>query len=187
LQFKAREPGVQVSGAAVLSIVEGMMHNSDSSLRESLRSMALRMLAKHGIHDIRKDEWYPHQAWLDAFREISEHIGSATLRTIGEKIPETALWPSDIEKIEEGLSSIDVAYHMNHRGGEIGHYRFSATGTRSGKMVCDNPYPCAFDLGIIKATARRFTPKGTVVIVEHDDSEPCRNKGGESCTYRISW
>jgi hypothetical protein len=186
MQFKAITPGVEVSGAAVLSVIEGMSRCSDLDLMESFRKMAIRMLTKHGIVEPQKDKWYLQQAWLDAFKEISEEIGPATLKMIGEKIPDTALWPSDIETIHEGLASIDVAYHMNHRGGEIGHYIYSSTGKKSGKMVCNNPYPCDFDLGIIKATARRFSPKGITAVVGHDDAGPCRKKGGESCTYRIS-
>jgi len=189
-EFKAIDSNVEVSGAAVLSVIEGMTRCSDCDLMESFRRMATRILAKNGIDSPRKDKWYPQQAWLDAFREISEEIGPATLRMIGEKIPETALWPPEVTTIEEGLASIDVAYHMNHRGGEIGHYRYEEThqaGWKSGKVICNNPYPCAFDHGIIKATARRFAPKDKAPIVTHDDSRPCRQKGGDSCTYLVSW
>jgi len=85
------------------------------------------------------------------------------------------------------LASIDVAYHMNHRGGEIGPYDFEKTGDRSGKMICPNPYPCDFDMGIIAAVANKFAPEGTFVTVKQDDSQPCRNEGADSCTYLISW
>ena len=177
-QFKAINPKVEVSGAAVLSVVEGI---------EAFKKTALEILAKHGIADPKKEGWYLQQSWLDAFREISEKIGPATLRRIGTKIPETAMWPSEIKTVEEALASIDVAYHMNHQGGEIGHYRFEKTGKKSGRFLCDNPYPCAFDFGIIKATARRFAGKDAIPVVKHDDTQPCRAKGGESCTYLISW
>jgi hypothetical protein len=189
-QFKAIDPNVEVSGAAVLSVIEGMTRCSDCDLMESFRKMATRILTKNGIENPQHDKWYLQQAWLNAFAEIADEIGPATLRMIGEKIPETALWPPEINTIEEGLASIDVAYHMNHRGGEIGHYRFEEvhqTGRRSGRMVCDNPYPCSFDFGIVKATARRFASKDQPPIVTHDDSRPCRQKGADSCTYQILW
>ena len=81
-QFKAMAPGVEVCGAAVLSVVEGM---------ELSRSMALRILKEHGIEKPTKKSWHPQQAWLHAFKDISEKVGPATLRRIGTKIPETAL------------------------------------------------------------------------------------------------
>jgi hypothetical protein len=50
--------------------------------------------------------------------------------------------------------------------------------------VCDNPYPCAFDRGIITAMAQGFELQAKVV---HDDAKPCRKQGAESCTYIASW
>jgi len=44
------------------------------------------------------------------------------LFAIGKAIPESAIFPPEIQGLEMGLSAIDIAYHMNHRGGEIGHY-----------------------------------------------------------------
>lgn len=177
-QFKAIVPWVEVKGAAVLSFLEGM---------GGFRNRALLILERHGIPDPKEDKWYPQQAWLDAFKEISEHIGQATLEAIGKKIPDTAVWPPEVKSLEDSLASIDIAYHLNHRGGEIGHYRFEKTGGTSARIVCDNPYPCSFDLGIIKATATKFASGKVIPTVKHDDSHPCRRKGGNSCTYNITW
>jgi hypothetical protein len=177
-QFQAIAPGVEVSGAAVLSVIRGM---------PAFEARARRILLAHGMVDPREDRWYPQQAWLDAFRTIAADIGGATLTQIGKKIPESAIWPPVINTVAAALASIDVAYHLNHRGGEIGHYHFEPRGPRAAVMVCDNPYPCAFDQGIIEATARRFSPEGVFLWVTHDPSKACRQKGGESCTYDISW
>jgi hypothetical protein len=176
-QFIALAPGVEVNGAAILSVVEGM----------GAFIKPRKILARYGIVDPKAGEWYSQQAWLDAFKEIAERIGPATLRVIGNKIPEVALWPPGVDTVEKALASIDVAYHMNHRGGEIGHYHYQRINEQSARMVCDNPYPDDFDLGIIEATARRFSPEGTLVFVRHDDSQPCRKKDGDSCTYLVVW
>jgi hypothetical protein len=179
-QFKAFSPNVQVSGAGVLTLVAGM---------EAFEEMALQILAKHGIIDPKENEWYPCQPYLDAYREIAETIGPYRLKRIGRAAPERALWPPDIDSIEKALASIDAAYHMNNRGDEVGHYHFEKTGERSGKMECYNPYPCSFDIGLIEATATKLAPPGTTVTVRHesDDQQPCRQEGGERCTYHISW
>ena len=127
------------------------------------KAMAFEILAKNGIKDLKPNEWYPQQAWLDAFKSISETIGPFTLCIIGKKIPENAQWPPEINEIHAALSSIDIAYHMNHRiddkilfnpeTGEmsegIGHYKYTITSETTGTMVCNNPYPCDFDRGII--------------------------------------
>lgn len=177
-EYRAISPLVEVSGAAVLAVVKGM---------GAFEATARRLLAEQGIVDPRENSWHPQQAWLNAFRAIADNIGPATLTQIGRKIPETAHWPPVIRTVEAALASIDTAYHLNHRGGEIGHYRFEQTGTGAGCVVCDNPYPCAFDIGIIDATARHFSPQGVFLQVTHDDSKPCRQKGGDSCTYQVVW
>lgn len=177
-QFKVFTPGVQVNGQTVLSIVEGM---------GLFKERALRILAENSISNPQPEQWYSQQAWLNAFKTIAETIGQATLYQIGKKIPENAIWPPDIDSIEKALASIDTAYHLNHRGGEIGHYTFTPAADRSGKMVCHNPYPCDFDRGLVEAIARKFAPTGAVVIVKHDDRQPCRKSGAHTCTYLISW
>ncbi len=153
---------------------------------ELFRNNAIAILKKNGIDDPEPGKWYKQQDWLNAFKEISIKVGESTLNNIGKKIPENARWPPEIDTIEKGLASIDMAYHMNHRNGDIGNYEFVKAGEREAKLVCDNPYPCAFDKGLIQAVARKFAPKNIVVRIDHD-ANGCRNKGGQSCTYMVSW
>jgi len=177
-QFKALSPGVEVNGQTVLSIVDGM---------GAFKDAALAILKKSGIENPQPDHFYPQQAWLTAFKEIAEKFGPSTLTMIGKKIPENAIFPPEINTIEKALSAIDMAYHMNHRGGEIGHYRYQSSGEKSARLVCNNPYPCDFDRGIIMAMSRRFAPAGKTPKIVHDDSQPCRKNGADSCTYLVSW
>ncbi len=178
-QFKAFAPGVSVNGETVLSVVAGM---------GGFKAQALKILAKNGIEDPQPGKWYSQQAWLDSFKDISESIGAKILFEIGKKIPENAQWPPEIDSIEKALPSIDLAYRMNHKDGEIGHYNFKHKDEKSGIMVCHNPYPCEFDRGILISVARKFKPASSpFVTVKHDDTAPCRTKGADSCTYLIAW
>ena len=177
-QFKAFALKVEVNGEVIAALVDGM---------GAFKPMGLQALGEHGIPDPQPGKWYPQQAYLDAFKKIADKLGAATLKGVGKKILEKAAWPLNINCAEKALASVDVAYHMNHRGGGIGRYRFEKTGDRAGKMICETPYPCAFDLGILEAAAKKFAPADALVRVTHDDRQPCRNKGGESCTYLVSW
>ncbi len=177
-QFVALQQNVEVNGQTVLSVVNGM---------GAFEFAAKQLLKKNGIPDPQPDNWYLQQAWLDAFKEIHDKLGANTLFQIGLKIPQSAKFPPEIDDIEKALSAIDIAYHMNHRNGEIGHYNYSKVTAESAKMVCNNPYPCDFDRGIIAAMAQRFKPTGSDVMLMHDDTAPCRKKGGDSCTYHIAW
>jgi hypothetical protein len=174
-QFKAFAPGVEVNGETVLSILDGM---------GSFKQIGVAFLARCGIADPKAGAWYRQQDWLDAFRLIAQKVGDCTLFEIGKKIPENARFPPEIDAIEKGLSAIDIAYHMNHRSGEIGHYRFSPTGPREWRMTCDNPYPTEFDRGIIEAMALKFVPYVDVEVVRERSS---RSRGGDSDEYLITW
>jgi len=167
-----------VNGQTVLSVIRGM---------GAFEATAAQILQRNGIPNPAPTVWYPQQAWLNAFREIANSIGNSTLYQIGRSIPRNAKFPPGIDTVEKALDSIDAAYHLNHRGGEIGHYSFAKTGPKGGSMTCQNPYPCEFDRGLVEAVANQFKPAGSIVRVQHDTAKPCRAKQGESCTYVISW
>jgi hypothetical protein len=94
---------------------------------------------------------------------------------------------------------MDVAYHLNHRKNGapmfdpatgamlegIGHIRTQFfDNERRATVVCEEPYPCEFDRGLITALANRFEPMAKTL---HDNSAPCRKKGDSSCTFHVSW
>jgi hypothetical protein len=176
--FQAASSAVQVSGEAVLALVEGMGFGAGH---------ARRVLAAHGIRDPQPGTWHRQQDWLDAFHEIARTLGPNALFHIGEKIPEMAQFPKAIASMEEGLAAIDKAYHLNHRGGPIGCYRFIPEGERQARVFCDNPYPSDLDRGIITAMARRFQAGDSPATVELDPAAPTRKDGGESCTFIVRW
>jgi len=176
-EFVAFEPQVEVLGQSMLSALAGMGEE------------ATVYLAHYDLGDIQPEEWYRNQDWLDFFKAVSSKESNAMfdLVSIGMKIPENAMFPPQIDSISSALLSTDVAYHMNHRNGEIGHYTATVTGENSIDMVCKNPYPCLFDYGLIYGLVRRFRPENVRFVVQHDDDAPCRQKGADSCTYHISW
>lgn len=175
-------PNVEVLGQSILAMIGGM---------ELLKARAQRILAENGIAKLEPRAWYSMRNAIAAISSIEEKIGPVTMRAVGRKIPETARFPPELRTLEEALRSLDVAYQMNHRGqhaGNIGGYRYETAAVgRGGRMVCDNPYPCNFDHGIIEALSERFRPKEAVwVRVEHGP-QGCRQKGSSACTYQISW
>lgn len=177
--YQAFSPNVEVNGETILSVVDGM---------RVFKSGARRILEKSGIPNPEPGNWYPQQAWLNAFREISETLGEKILFNIGKRIPANANFPPDIDGIEKALAAIDVAYHMNHRGGDIGSYKYKNMNARMGKMLCETPYPCDFDMGIITAMGERFKPPGSPgVRVLHPPEARCRKRGATGCIYIIAW
>jgi hypothetical protein len=198
MQFKAFEKGIEVNGRTVYAFVDGM---------GDFKSLGKQYMSDVGIGTMENgkwlfdiDGWYPQQAWLNGFVAVAREVGSGILYKIGCAIPANAEFPPWVTDIHSAIRSIDVAYHTNHRKNGVGCLYDAATDTLlegighygyervPGKnliiSVSHNPYPCAFDQGIIYAMARKYDTKVTVV---HDDSKPCRKNGAETCTYLISW
>jgi hypothetical protein len=153
------------------------------------RSRGQKVLARHaGVEELDVDPaaFYPIQALLNGMRELQEQFGQTFMTRIGRSIYERAIFPEGLDSFEAVLTATDVAYYMNHVNaeGKIGHYEWIKKGPRVAHMVCDNPYPCAFDLGIFSGVAAKF---GVEATITHLDEHICRHKGGEVCTYRIEW
>ena len=189
--YKTFEDDIEVNGKTMNSVVNAL---------PSIGFFVKKIFLEVGLpapDEIAPGQFYPQQQWLDAFKLISEKAGAHTLMSIGEKIPENAIFPSDISNIEQALASIDIAYHMNHRknkqvlfqNGEliegIGHYGyFKVPNENKIIMTCNNPYNCDFDRGIISAMAKEFQPQ---VKITHEEVNSCRKLGGETCTYFVIW
>ncbi|TAG92639.1 MAG: hypothetical protein EAZ20_02375 [Bacteroidetes bacterium] len=180
-QYKVFAPDVQVNGQTILSFV-----NALPTFKDDLNGI----LKNYSLVDIKPDFWYSQESWLNAFKEIGEEFGEKTLFLIGKTIPESADFPPHIIDLQSALASIDMAYHMNHKGGEIGYYKLVDFDINAQKaiMECKNPYPSHFDRGIITAMARKFKPENVIFLsIELDTSKPSRLNGDDSCTFNISW
>jgi len=145
--------------------------------------LAEKFYEKNNTKGIDVNKFYPQQAYLDMLRQISDQLGEATLLRIGEMIIDnTKRRPSGVNTLEKALATINDAYMMNHRGGEIGSYRYEKIDDKTYKMTCDNPYPCAFYMGIMRGIIKKFSPSAAV---RHAEGE-CRAKGESRCTYVVT-
>lgn len=167
-------PWVEVNGRTVLAMSEGF---------GAFQSAAARIMREEGLPPVSSDGWYRAIHWLAAFRRIQRDIGVETLTIIGQQIPDIADFPPAIDSAHKALAAIDVAYHLNHRGGEIGIYGYAATDERSADVHCENPYPCAFDGGLVLEMARRSEPSA---FLTHDPAS-CRELGGKYCLFHVRW
>jgi hypothetical protein len=192
------ESKIEVLGESIGAFLEGF-HMFPSVVHKILLKHGLaKQSAVDGKPIIDRSAWYPLNAWLETHHAIESEIGIGPLFDVGVCIPEHAPFPPHIVDVETAIASADIAYHMNHRrngvvmfdpatGGMtegIGHYGYQkVAGERKIVSVCDNPYPCNFDRGILTGCGRRITPRAKVV---HQGGS-CRKNGDKSCTYVITW
>ncbi|MBE7492719.1 MAG: hypothetical protein HS108_13325 [Planctomycetes bacterium] len=145
--YQASSPQVEVDGRTVMAVVNGML----------VRALARELLEAEGIVDVQPRSWLSQQAWLNVYRAIQENLGADTLYAIGRRIPYSAEFPDEqMQDVPSALAAIDVAYHMAHRGGEIGVYKYVEAGPDHYQIQCDNPYPNVFNLGIVTSLVERF-------------------------------
>lgn len=196
MEFVPFEPGIEVNGRTVWSVVDGF-RSFKLLASQYLLSEGIGSLGTDGHLTLDPDGWYQQEQWLRAFRKAAT-LGSSLLFDIGLVIPRNAEFPPAVKDIHDAIRSVDVAYHLNHRKqGQvmfdpatgtmlegIGHYGYEAQGPRRIVSVCENPYPCAFDRGVLTAMAQRFEPRA---VVTHDRAAPCRMREADSCRYEIAW
>lgn len=175
-KFEASGPSVQVNGETILSFIKAVPA-SENSRREILK--------KYGIDNPQPGNWYNQQAWLNAFREISEKIGVTTLKLIGKAIPKNAKFPPEIRETKQAFELLDKAYKMNHKGGFIGEYKFLSFDPQKKeiKMEINTPYPEEFDAGIMLGLFEKFKPKD--VFGQPSIRMEKRSAGG--IIYTLSW
>lgn len=175
-EYVALDPRVEVKGSAVLATLQGVEPTVVRPIAE-----------KFGLVNVHSEGWYPQQSWLNTLKALDElHFGgSLDLVSVGMEIPKTADWPPEVNSFEAALFSIDEAYHMNHRYGEIGHYRAERVNDWQIDVICDNPYPCLFDYGIIYSAASRFGSQAEFTVLH--DEHTCRRRGDVACVYHVTW
>ncbi len=141
-------------------------------------------LAQHGLEDIEGEEWYSLKIPLAALYDMRDEYGDVRMRNMGRNVPEHVEFPPELSEVENALPGINQAYTQNHRGTEIGSYEFEQAGSNEGVMICENPYPCEFDKGLIKGVAKKFADSHVTV---EEVGDQCRSEGGQHCEYRVEW
>ncbi len=184
MQFQVFEPNVEVLGQAVLAFLE--------AFPPDIKFTGDEILGRHGLTNVRPGDYCRVQTLLDAMKEAFDRLGNQMMFRTGFRFAAEARTPELWSSLDACWAGVDLAHQMNHRGGHVGRWVYTDDGSGGGlrkvKLVSKSHYPCHFDLGLLEGFAKRFRPANVVdVLIRHDDSQLCRQKTGDSCTYRITW
>ncbi len=192
--MEERFPGIEVGGVSIGAVLDAF---------QQYPSVVNKYIAQYGLAakgaQIDRNAWYSLDKWLAVYNAIAKDVGLNSLYSIGKKVPENVALPPHVTDIRSVFANLNAAFHLNHR--KNGEVMFDpATGKLIegiGKVTCtfaegeqrltlkfENPYPCEFDRGLIHAFAMKFEAAARVA---HDNGAECRKKGGNSCTYVVSW
>lgn len=171
----------EVWGGTILGILRGMEAAgcAGPELQDLLQLGSLPM--------VEAGDWYPLNRFLGVLKEAEAHFGADALRAGGRAILTTSKFPPDLDSLTRGLQMLDVAYQVNHRNGAIGRYRCTELTEGRAVMICENPYPCALDQGLLERLIAEFAPSGLQGSVTHVAGKPCRCQGGRACHLEVRW
>ena len=140
-QFASFADDVDVASQALNAFIDGFPR--------AFREQGIRILKNHGLDQVKDSSFYSLGAFLKAMKDIQDTMVPDILYSIGKRIANNAILPPGIDSIDSAFQSIDVAYPVNHRGCEIGCYKYTSLGNdgvmERGIFECCNP--CAFDRG----------------------------------------
>lgn len=168
-------PDATVSGGNILSMLAAM---------GPFRKRGEQILLENGIPEVTADGWYPLSAYVQSLRAIGDKMGPNTLFQIGRQIPHHVPLPPGVDTFEKVLASFGMAFDMNHRGAAPGTITYALKNERTATITTGTPYPCDFDRGVIGGFFQhllRVRP-----TVEPVTGEPCKGRGGETCTYAVT-
>jgi hypothetical protein len=189
------ESGIEINGMFVDIFLEAF---------KLFPSVVLKRLLNYGIgtqqgKDIVVDRqtWYPLDKWLAAHEDVAGSVGPRAAFSIGQQIPKIISLPPTVNDVHGVLGSLNAMYHMYHRKhgkpmfdpgtgtfqSGIGSYGYKAEGKQKIISVCDNPYPCDLDRGLLVGLAQRFE---RMARLTHDERS-CRKNGSTSCVYTVTW
>jgi len=135
----------------------------------AFKRQAMALLQERGVTSaVENGEWYPLSTLLGILEELARKVGSNVLVEVGKKVPELSTFPPQIETFAQVLESLNVAYHMNHRNGDIGDYQVTKTDASTYRVDCSTvPYPAKFNFGLIRGLSNKFE---ALVDIEEADS-----------------
>ena len=187
--------GIEVSGR----VIQGLMKAFGQ-----FKTIASKYLLEEGVGQkgpeglvvVDAESWYPLDAQLRALSRFSREMGDSVVHQIGVSMIQEVIWAPNMVDVKTLAESLDVGYHWNHRKegkqmGDpstgritegIGHYFFKGHSQKGTVIEADNPYPCAFDKGLLFGALRKLKVVGAIL---HDDSLPCRKRGHPSCVYVV--
>jgi hypothetical protein len=163
----------EYSGAALRSFILGL---SDS------KSIIDKLLAEAGVPDIDPAAWYEYEWAMQFFHKVEREIGRAALVEVGRKMIETAIYPPEIDSVAKLLPGLGYWFSLNARGPTVGTITCEFEDEHSATLDWSARGPCSICIGILEGACARY---GVKPLIEH--GEGCKDTGGPTCIYHVSW
>lgn len=171
------EPGIEVIGASMLSII-------DNAQAEEIHPLLL----KHDLTNIEPQAWYAANRWLEVMNEMSAGFNaSSNFVAIGMMIAQNVVLPSNMENatLPQILTMWDKIYQMQHRGGDAGNKQVEKLSENQYRVTLRDLYPDDLSYGVAYGFCRRFLPEDKDFTIKYEDLSKRRDTGTHTETVLI--
>jgi hypothetical protein len=187
--------GIEVSGRTLTALLQAFGQFKALASKYLLEE-GIGQKGPDGVVTVDPNAWYSMDGQLRTLARFNQEMGDSVVHQIGMAVPKHVPWPPGVQDIKSFTMALDMGYHMSHRRNGvvlgdpatgrisegIGHYAARSRPDGFMEIEADNPYPCAFDKGLLFGAMRALNVVGAIL---HDDSHPCRKRGSKSCVYVV--
>lgn len=169
--------------------IMGSLINTTVNALGLYKDSGKRILSELGLKDVRDDQWYLQQMYVDFFDAILQKTGPATMYMTGRRIAEIVNFPPEISSLHILLSKLNYFYQMDRRNCNPKEgWQYTSTSPNSATMVITSVYPDDYERGVLEGFVRKFKPADSPAIrVQYDADKPRNDTGGGSATFLINW
>jgi hypothetical protein len=179
------DKNVEISGEVILACSQGFPENQRPFLEECFSNAGLM------LDTTEAGRFYCYLYYLSALKDIRYRFGDIIVEKIAYNCMQHINFPPEWSHFLTSLENLDTGYKLHVRGGRAGQYTYEAVRHSSMsqlKMRDDTPLPCEYTRGVLEGLSKRYPPMGGgQAVIRHDEGSPCKKKGGDSCTYVVSW
>ncbi len=148
-RFVAGSPDALVIGQTMMAFIE----NVDANLIAPI-------MARHNLSEMKPDQWYSHQTWMDILRELSDSLGgqaSSVFVAIGRDVVHKAVMPPEMNSIPVVLNALHAIHHLNLRNiPEDEGYVVKQLDAKHYQVYANTPNPDHAIYGFIWGLCARF-------------------------------
>jgi len=176
--FVAGSPDAMVIGQTMQAFLE----NVEADVIEPI-------LKEQGVTEIKVDEWYPHQLWMDILRAIDNKLGTganSAFVAFGRKVVQKAVMPPEMNTIPAALEALHAIHHMNLQNIPEDEGYITEKVDDNHYLIYENtPNPSETIYGFIWGICARFKQPGEQFTVRIIDNPNPKEKPGT--LFDVTW
>jgi hypothetical protein len=147
-------------------------------------------LQKYGFADVKPDQWYSFQDFLNIFREVSQQPGAMfDFVAVGMAAVDRYDLPPQVASMgleEFFLKVMPTMINRQYRNGSPSQLSVEKVAEKHLLIKTTSAYPDDTAYGFMYGLARRFA-KGSRFTLEYDSQHLRRDQGSETTLIHLTW